>query len=73
MKKSSAPKARENFEFWGYSKAETDEKNKRHMRKNKGHIEKKGRPPEFRIPEKCKELLDFYAPLKGGFLFITRW
>ena len=41
--------------------------------KNKGHIEKNGRPPEFRIPEKCKELLDFYAPLKGGVLFLTRW
>ena len=38
------------------------------MRKNKGHIEKKGRPPEFRIPEKCKELLDFYTPLKGEVL-----
>ena len=38
-----------------------------------GHTKKKERPPKFRIPEKDKELLDFYAPFKGGFLFLTLW
>ena len=52
MKKSSAPKARENFGFLDYSKAETDEKNKRHMSKNKGHINKKGTPPEIQNPKR---------------------
>ena len=51
-KKSSAPKARENFGFWIYTKAETDEKNKRHMSKNKDHISEKGTPPEIQNPRK---------------------
>ena len=51
-KNSSAPKAREKIGFWGSCKAETDEKNKRHMSKNKGHINEKGTPPEIQNPRK---------------------
>ena len=68
-----APKAREKIGFWSSCKAETDWKNKHHLSKNKGHMNKKERTPKFRIPEKGKELLDFYAPFKGGFLFLTLW
>ena len=49
-KNSSAPKAREKNGFWGSCRAETDEKNKRHMSKNKGHINEKGTPPEIQNP-----------------------
>ena len=49
-KNSSAPKARDFFWFWGSCKAETYEKNKRHMSKNKGHINKNGTPPEIQNP-----------------------
>ena len=67
--KNGAPKAREKNEFRSSCKAETDEKNMHHMSKNKGHMNKKERPPKFRIPEKGKELLDFYVPFKGGSCF----
>ena len=51
-KNSSAPKAREKIWFGGSCKAETDEKNKRHMSKNKDHISEKGTPPEIQNPRK---------------------